>query len=102
MAYIKVNQKGLISAAKGIDEYVKRLDKNMQEMDTTVVALSGAWNGKDYRYVKSKWDSINSSQSTTGFARTILRKYAGAIREASKLYREQQLDSIERAKYYCK
>lgn len=101
MAYIKVNHRKLIASAEIVDKYVKKLDKNMQAIDTTMESLKSDWRGEDYSQLEHEWNEINSTRSTTGLMRANLRNYAGVLREASRMYKEQQLKSIERAKEYC-
>lgn len=102
MAYIKVNHKKMLDAAERIDDYIVRLDKNMNSIDSAMLALGGDWKGTDYQQVRKEWCEINSSGSTTDKMKTSLKNYASSIREAAKLYKEVQSRAINRAKTLCK
>lgn len=102
MAYIKVNHQKMLIAANEIDNYLTQLDKNMASIDTAVISLEKDWNGEDYQQVKTEWNEINSSGSTTDKMKKSLKSYADSIREASKLYKEAQARAINRANALCK
>lgn len=102
MAYIKVNHQKMLTAADQIDYYVAQLDNNMAAIDSTMLSLGSEWKGEDYQQVKTEWNEINSSGSTTDRMKTTLKSYAGSIREASKLYKEAQTRAINRASTLCK
>ena len=102
MANIKVNHQRLLAASNQVDTYVSRLDTYMAEIDTSMVFLSSAWDGADYRQVKSEWNEIHSPESTTGKMKRALKSYVSALRQASKLYKEAQTRAINRANSLCK
>ena len=101
MAYIKVNHRKIISAADKIDNYLSKFDKNMTGIDIAVTSLNVEWKGADYQQVKTEWDEINSSDSTSYNMRTSLNNYASAVREAAKKYQEAQARAINRANSLC-
>lgn len=102
MAYIKVDHKKMLATATQIDEYIAQLDKNMASIDAAVISLEREWSGEDYQQVKTEWDEINSSGSTTDKMKKSLKTYASTLREASKLYKEAQSRAINRANILCK
>ena len=102
MAYIKVNHQKMLDTANQVDTYIAQLEKHMETIDGAVLSLGTEWQGEDYRQVKTEWNEINSSGSTTDKMKTTLKSYAGSIREASKLYKEAQARAINRANVLCK
>ena len=102
MAYINFNHKKMIDTAEEIEECVVRLEQNMENIDSAVVALGSEWKGIDYNQVKAEWDEINAEYSTTDKMKTNLKNYATSIRGASKLYKEAQVRAVNRANALCK
>lgn len=102
MAYIKVNYQKMKSAADQIDNYVARLDKDMRTIDGAVLSLGTEWKGEDYQQVRAQWNEMNDSGSTTDRMRASLKSYAGAIRQASRLYKDAQARALNRANTLCK
>lgn len=102
MAYIKVDRIQLHQTADHIDAYIRKTEKHMQSVDSAVVSLGAAWQGKDYAQIYKEWNEINGKGSTTEKMLSTLKNYANAIRESENKYKDAQARAMNRAAILCK
>lgn len=102
MSYIKVNHQKISVTADKIDDYISLVERNMTKADAEMELLKSQWDGADYLQVSSKWNDINSCESTTEKMKKALSGYADLMREASQMYKDAQARAINRADTLCK
>lgn len=102
MSYIKVNHKKISATADKVDDYISSVERNMTKADGEMELLKNQWDGSDYLQVKSKWNDINSTESTTERMKKALSGYANLMREASRMYKDAQARAVNRANTLCK
>lgn len=97
MANIKVDHSQFEKAASAIETYITKHKNNMQTINQSINALGSSWQGSDYSQLKTEWQQINASDSTSGKMLQSLDNYADFLRFAANKYKSAQANAINRA-----
>lgn len=97
MANIKVDHSQFEKTASVIETYITKHKNNMQVINQSVDALASSWQGDDYNQLKTEWQQINASDSTSGKMLKSLDNYADFLRFAANKYKSAQANAINRA-----
>lgn len=94
---IKVNHSQFDKAAQAIDTYTGKMKTQMNSADQNMKNMFSSWNGVDATSFKTKWDTVNDTDSTYGRMKKSLESYSKFLRTAGNKYKKAQADAINRA-----
>lgn len=94
---IKVNHSQLNKTAQTIDDYVSKMTKQMNSANNEMKDLFSSWKGIDASAYKTKWNTVNDSDSTYYNMKKSLSSYSKYLKYAGEKYKTAQADAINRA-----
>lgn len=94
---IKVNHSQFDKTAQSIDDYVSKMTKQMNSANNAMKDMFSSWKGVDATAYKTKWDTVNDTDSTYYKMKKSLSSYSKYLRSAGNKYKTAQANAINRA-----
>ena len=98
MAVVEVNHKVLKDVAGNIKTYCNTQDREMKSADAEIKSmLRSDWWGLDAQEFSSKWEGVDSKDSTASKLRDSLKNFSNCLEACADVYKRAQEDSYSEA-----